>query len=162
MAKTKAWHTNLPLGKYMDILTKGYKDIFDQKLSHLEINRYYSILLFIENTEHCTQQHISDYFKTDKASMVRIMNYLSKHGMINKHVNEADRRELLVCLTDKAKKILPEIHDAVDELNEAALDGLSKKDIKHLYKYLETINDNLNSLPAIEPGTKTKNKEGER
>jgi len=143
MAKTKVSQASLPFGKYMEIISKAYMDIFNQKLSHLEINRYYSILLFIENKERCTQQHISDYFKTDKASMVRIMNYLSKNGVIDKHVNATDRREHFVFLTEKAKNILPEIRKAMDETNSIAMEGLSKKEMRHFHKFTDTMKGNF-------------------
>jgi len=143
MAKTKTLQNVLPLAQHFSILSKGYIEVFAKKLAHLEIDRYFSILLYIDNTANCTQQHISAFFKTDKASMVRIMNCLSKHGMVDKRVNAADRRENLVFLTDKAKNILPEIHKAVEDVNALAMQGLSKKDIKHLYKYIETMQNNL-------------------
>ncbi len=146
MAKTKILQANLPLGKYMEIISKGYMDIFHQKLGHLEIERYYSILVFIGNKEKCTQQHISDFLKTDKASMVRIMNYLSEHGMTDKRVNAYDRRQHFVFLTEKAKNILPEIHKAMEETNNIAMEEFSKKDIRHFYKYMDTMKGSLDTF----------------
>lgn len=141
---------SLPFGRSLAILTKSYYAALTKRLEHLEIERYYSVLILIECQEEgaCTQQFICDQLKIDKVSMVRIIQYLIDKKYIQKLVNPADRREYLVELTRKARQVLPDIHHAIEEVNEAALDGLSKIQRKELYHSLSGIQENLNRLPA--------------
>lgn len=140
---------SLPFGRSLAILTKSYYGALTKRLEHLEIERYYSILILIESLENgCTQQYICDQLKMDKVSMVRIVNFLIEKKYIHKIQNPIDRREYLVKLTKKSIKILPEIHQAIDEVNAYALKGISALQQKNLYQNLSKIQINLDELPT--------------
>ena len=146
---SKLFCESLPFGRSLAILAKSYYGALTKRLEHLEIERYYSILILIESLETgCTQQYICDQLKIDKVSMVRIINYLIEKKYINKILNPSDRREYLVKLTNKSVKILPDVHKAIDEVNEAALKGISKLKQKELYNNLSVIQMNLGGLPT--------------
>ena len=111
----------LPLGRSLALLAKTYFGALTKRLEHLEVERYYSILILIEDADKgCTQQFICDHLKIDKVSMVRILDYLTQKKYVKKVQNPEDRREYFVQLTPKAKKVMPEIHAAIDGLNELA------------------------------------------
>jgi DNA-binding MarR family transcriptional regulator len=139
----------LPLGRSLAILAKTYYGALTKRLEHLEIERYYSILILIEgNGNECTQQFICDELKMDKVSMVRIVDYLIEKKYVKKVVNPKDRREHFIQLSKKAVDILPAIHQAIDEVNAAALKGISKEKQKELYGHLNSIQRNLAHLPS--------------
>jgi DNA-binding MarR family transcriptional regulator len=147
--KEVIWDKSLPMGKYLGILTKTYLGALTKKLEHLEIERHYSILLLLENEEeHCSQQYLSDALRIDKASMVRIIDHLVEKGFIERVANPVDRREHKLQLTKRGKQALPEIHKAIEEMNEAATTGLSEKEKKNFYRYMRTIAANLESMPV--------------
>ena len=140
---------NLPFGRILAILAKDYFGALTKRLDHLEIERHYSILILIEKTEQsCTQQYICDHLKIDKVSMVRIIDDLVKKDYVKKLANPNDRREHFIELTKKALKILPAIHEAITEVNTAALKGISKAKQKELYEHFSLIQTNLEALPA--------------
>ncbi len=140
---------DLPLGTYLALLSKSYFGALIKKLERLEIERYYSILIVIENSrDGATQQDISDTLKIDKASMVRIIDFLAKKKIIERVQNLKDRREYKILLTAQAKKVMAEIHMAIEEVNDAATKGLTKTKVKEFNEALKTIFSNLNSLPA--------------
>lgn len=139
----------LPLGRSLAVLAKTYFGALTKRLEHLEIERYYSILIIIESNEKdCTQQFICDELKMDKVSMVRIIDYLIEKKFVKKVVNPNDRREHFITLTKKAVSNLPLIHQAIDEVNAAALKGIAKEKQKELYVHLNTIQQNLATLPS--------------
>lgn len=139
----------LPLGRSLAILAKTYYGALTKRLEHLEIERYYSILILIENHgKECTQQFISDELKMDKVSMVRIVDYLIEKKYVKKVVNPDDRREHFIQLSKKAIEVLPAIHQAIDEVNRAALQDIPKQKQKELYAHLNAIQRNLAHLPA--------------
>ncbi len=149
----------MPLGKYMGVLTKIYFGALSKKLEHLGVDRHFSILKAIDNTnEKCTQQYLSNLLNFDKVSMVRMLDYLVEKKMITRTVNQDDRREHIIELTAKAKKIMPEIHKGIAEMNATAFKGVSKPDREVFYSCLTTILKNIEYLPANEVDIKLKKK----
>lgn len=141
--------TVLPFGRSLAILTKSYFGVLSKRLEHLEIERYYSILIVIDKSEaKLTQQEICEQLKIDKVSMVRIINYLIKKDFVQKIINTSDRREFFVALTKKAIKVMPEIYKAIEEVNKAALTGLSKEQQEVLYNNIAAVQLNLENLPS--------------
>lgn len=142
------WDKSLPMGKYLAILAKTYLGGLSKKLEHLELERHYSILLLLEDEEgHSSQQFLSDALRIDKASMVRIIDYLVEKDFIERVANPADRREHKLQLTKKGRQALPEIHKAIQEMNEAATTGFSEKEKQDFYRYMRAIVVNLESVP---------------
>jgi DNA-binding MarR family transcriptional regulator len=139
---------SLPLGRSLAILTKSYYGALTNRLEHLEIERYYSILILIESLENgCTQQYICDQLKMDKVSMVRIINFLIEKKYLRK-IQTLQTKSLFVELTKKSIKMLPEIHQAIDAVNAYALNGISASQQKTLYRNLSKMQTNLEELPT--------------
>lgn len=146
-----------PLGRAMVVITKNYWGAFSKKLEHLGIDRHFTTMVAIDKaSERCTQQYLCDLLKIDKVGMVRVMDYLVDKGMITKVVNPNDRREHIVQLTAKGKKIMPQIHAGIKEMNGIALKGLSKKDNEVFHHCIERIIVNLKNLPVNEIDIKLK------
>jgi DNA-binding MarR family transcriptional regulator len=142
-------NTQMPLGRHLAILTKMYYGALSRRLEHLEIEKYYSILIFVQGCEtKCTQQYIAESLKIDKASMVSIVDYLSEKKFIRRTPNPGDRRAYWIELTPKALKVMPRIHQEINELNKIALKGLSKAEAATFTKALGSISDNLQVLPS--------------
>lgn len=138
-----------PIGKAMAIITKSYWGALSKKLEHLGVDRHFSALVAINNaSEKCTQQYLSDTLKVDKVGMVRIMDYLMDKGMITRVVNPNDRREHLIQLTPKAKKVMPAVHEGIKEMNNIALRGLTKKEVEQFKEFVEKVEVNLGKLPV--------------
>lgn len=75
----------IPLGRSLSLLAKTYFGALTKRLEHLEVERYYSILIIIENGgTGCTQQHICNSLGIDKVSMVRILDYLIEKNLLKK------------------------------------------------------------------------------
>ncbi|MCW3103471.1 MAG: hypothetical protein JWO09_1911 [Bacteroidetes bacterium] len=140
---------SMPFGRSLAALAKTYFGALTKRLEHLEIERSYSILIFIEGaSKGCTQQCICDCLKIDKVSMVGKLDHLLKMKYIKKTVNPEDRREHLIELTAKARNVLPGIHKEIDALNKEAFKGLSKEQQKELYRCIHVIQSNLDPLPS--------------
>lgn len=152
-------HQCMPLGKYMGVLTKIYFGALSKKLEPLGVDRHFSTLIAIDKTkEKCTQQYLSDFLNFDKVSMVRMLDYLVDKKMIVRTVNPNDRREHIIELTPKAKKIMPEIHKGIAEMNATAFKGVNKQDREVFYSCMTTILKNIEFLPANEVDIKLKKK----
>jgi MarR family transcriptional regulator for hemolysin len=150
---------HLPLGRLMSTITKKYYGALSKQLEHLGVDRHFSPLVVIDKTkEKCTQQYLSDLLNIDKVAMVRILDYLVDKGMITRVVNPNDRREHIVQLTAKAKKVMLGIHKGIIDMNKTALKGLNKGEQEQLHKYMSTIIGNIENLPVNKVDIKLKKK----
>jgi len=140
-----------PLSKNLGLVAKMYLGVLSKLLDHLDIEKHFGILVMIEQCEQgCTQQYIANANRIDKASMVRIIDVLVERELIERMVNPEDRREHRIVLTEKAKKMMPELHKGIQELNKLCMHNLSQVEMEMFSKTLCVISDNLKNLPAHE------------
>ncbi|HRG53451.1 MAG TPA: MarR family transcriptional regulator [Bacteroidia bacterium] len=148
-----------PMGRILGALTKQYFGALSKSLEHLGIDRHFYPLIVIDQTEEkCTQQYLSCMLDVDKVSMVRVMDYLMENGMITREVNSKDRREHLIKLTAKAKKILPEVYQGINKMNSLALKGLNKSEREQFYVMMSKMAKNIENLPVNEVDIQLKKK----
>ena len=147
----------MPMGRLMAALTKKYYGALSKKIEPLGIDRHFATLVTIDNTkEKCTQQYLSNIMKFDKVSMVRILDYLFEKGMVTRSVNPEDRREHLIQLTVKAKKIMPKIKGEITSMNNTALNGLNRSEQEQFKGFIKIITKNLENLPVNKVDIKIK------
>jgi len=126
MSPTPQSQVEQPLGRIFTLLGKGYLHLLRTKLQHLDIDRYYYTLVLIgSHAGEITQQELAFLLDTDKVSVVRMVDYLSGKGYVQRVRKINDRRKHDLLLTDKAKLALPEIIQSFSEMNELVLSGLS-------------------------------------
>lgn len=127
-------------------LGRSFLQSLNQKLDHLDIERNYYAILLIESAEgNITQQELAAQLDTDKASIVRIVDYLSENGYVKRVRNTSDRRKYRLVLTAKAKKETSKIQSAINEITSAAFKGISKMQKQDFYNTLEQLKKNLNA-----------------
>lgn len=133
-----------PLGRMLSSLGKGYLHLLRAKLQHLDIDRNYYALVLIESCDgSITQQELALKLDTDKVSIVRIIDYLSVKGYVQRIQNTEDRRKHSLVLTNKAKFALPEIKKSFNEINEIVLKGLNTSQVSELTESIKKIKNNL-------------------
>jgi MarR family transcriptional regulator, transcriptional regulator for hemolysin len=135
-----------PLGRILSQLGKNYLYLLNSQLNHLDITRSYFALLLIESGGgFTTQQELAGLLETDKVSMVRVIDYLSDNGYVQRAKNVSDKRKYRLVLTPKAIKVLPEIKRSIEEVNRLALKNISPDQIEIFFIILEKIKNNLKS-----------------
>jgi MarR family transcriptional regulator, transcriptional regulator for hemolysin len=133
-----------PLGRMLTLLGKGYLHLLRLKLKHLDIDRNYQALVLIETKDGgITQQELALLLDTDKVSIVRVIDYLSEKGYVQRIPNTDDRRKHSLILTNKAKLALPEIKQSFTEINKIALEGLNNFQVSELEQTIKKIKSNI-------------------
>ena len=155
--KEKKFNDSMPLGKLLGGILKIYFGALSKSMERYGVDRHFSTLVAIDRAEQkCTQQYLSDLLNFDKVSMVRMLDYLVDQKMITRAVNPDDRREHIIQLTAKAKKIMPEIHNGIKEMNSRAFKNISKQNKELFYDCLITIFKNIENLPVNKVDIKLK------
>lgn len=133
-----------PLGRMLSGLGKGYLHLLRAKLQHLDIDRNYHALVLIESKDgRITQQELAVLLDTDKVSIVRVIDYLSEKGYVQRIPNTEDRRKHSLLLTTKAKLAIPGIKQSFTEINETVLKGLNSSQVSELAETIKKIKSNL-------------------
>ena len=157
--KERKYNQSMPLGKLLGGILKKYFGALSKGMEHYGVDRHFSTLVAIDKAEEkCTQQYLSDLLNFDKVSMVRMLDYLVEKKMITRSVNPNDRREHIIELTPKAKKVMPSIHKGIKEMNATAFKGVNKQDQEVFYNCLATIYKNIENLPGNKVDIKLKKK----
>ena len=141
---------DIPIGTQAAILSKLYIGVLSKKLERLDIERYFSILYFLNNNNGCKQQYICNNLAIDKTAMVKIIDYLIKSGLIDRNVNPEDRREHFIVLTKKGLRQTEEAVAAFNAIDEAMFAGISKDDQDKFLKVLGQMASNLKEMPFNE------------
>ena len=137
---------NEPVERIMGKISKMSQDNLRSILSHLDIDRSFYPLLLIESGNGITQQELSRELSCDKVQVVRIIDYLSSNGYVERIPNKTDKRKYELVITEKAVKVIPEIKKAFHELSLVSLKGLSEHQKSELYNMLVKIESNLFNL----------------
>jgi len=126
-----------------------FLSILNKNLAHLDIERYYLPIMLIEAGEgSLTQQELAEKLSCDKVHVVRIIDYLSENGYVQRVQNSQDRRKYGLVITEKAKNVLPDIQKAFQKTNALVLNKLSENQISELYSTLKIIENNLSSYKS--------------
>ena len=149
MSKEK-WKASIaPLGLYFTFLTKQCSGAMVQKMSQVDLDKYFRVLVVVEQSnETFTQQNLSDYFKINKVSMVRIIDHLTRKGYLLRKVNTKDRREHFLILTEKAKQELPLIKKTLLEVESSALQNFTEDQKTQFFQLLEKAYTNMSEHSA--------------
>lgn len=139
-----------PLGRKLSSVAKIYLHMLRSKLNHMDIDRnYYALVIIGKNDGNISQQELGMMLETDKVSIVRVVDYLSEKGYVKRVRKFDDKRKHNLVLTDKAKQALPEIIDAVNDLNRIALSGFSVPEISDLTESIKKIKKNITENTQI-------------
>jgi len=139
---------SLPIGTQALILSKLYYGALSKSLEKLDIERYYSILLYLHQNNGCCQQNICDNLRIDKTAMVKVLDYLSKAGCVERKVNPGDRREHFIFLSKKGGRHAREIMKSFNSIDEKAFSEIPESERKMFGKVLNKISENLKHLPS--------------
>lgn len=140
--------TKLPLVTLFAQITKQYIGAISERLSHFDIDRHFYLMYLIHiSKEPLTQKELGNLLQQDKSAMVRIIDYLSEKGYVNRRQNPDDRRAFFVTLTAKAEESMPEIIEVFKSVDMASLDGLNAAQRQMLDEVLVKMLDNLNNQP---------------
>ncbi|MGC3979142.1 MAG: MarR family transcriptional regulator [Paludibacteraceae bacterium] len=136
-------HIKEPIGWIMSKLSKFLLGELQHRLADLDISRSYYPLLLIDSRTQMTQQELAYELSCDKVQVVRIVDYLSSKGYVERVIDPNDRRKHQLIVTGKARKVIPEIKNVVNDLLNISFQGFSPEQVDLLYEMLENMERNL-------------------
>lgn len=145
---TNTNYAKLSIGTKALILSKLYYSVLSKSLENLDVERYYSILFFLNEHNGCNQQCICNNLAIDKTAMVKVIDHLIKVGFVDRNVNPDDRREHFIVLTKKGLKQTAEIVKAFNDIDKEIFSSISKEEQVIFNKVMCQLSGKLKELPA--------------
>ena len=136
-----------PIGRIMAGISRMFLSNLHLKLSHLDIERsFYPLLLIESGNGNLTQKDLARRLSISKVQVVRIIDYLSSNGYVERCQNADDRRKISLEITEKAREFLPDIKQAIEETTVIALKNVPDEKVDELYNLLRHIETNLSAI----------------
>ncbi|GAB1155039.1 MULTISPECIES: MarR family winged helix-turn-helix transcriptional regulator [Paenibacillus] len=87
--------------------------------------------------------NLVDTLTIDRSYMSRIVNKLTKEGLLTKVNSEADSRVSLIRLTDKGQELYAELNDRSDQQILKLMQNLDEEEIQEVYASMMNIQEKL-------------------
>lgn len=106
----------------------------------------FSYLIVLESNEGISQNKLGEEIGNDKAMSARTIKKLIELGYIYKKQHESNSKAYRIYLTDKAKDILPEIHEKIQEMLVLFTKELTEEEMSITMRSLKKIFDSTQKL----------------
>lgn len=103
----------------------------------------WTVLAVLWQQDGIPQQLIADVTGRDKPSTTRLLDNLEKNEYIRRESDQEDKRQKLIFLTPKAKKIRSTVDDSIDKTFTELTDGIAEKDLQTVRKVFGQIYQNI-------------------
>ena len=95
------------------------------------------------NGGECTQKEIENFLEVSHPTVVGIVSRMEQNGFVTCRIDDSDRRNKIVQLTDRSVEVGKSIMESLIEQDRAMFDGFSDEERQQLDDYLLRIYDNL-------------------
>ncbi|WP_292467001.1 MarR family transcriptional regulator [Methanolobus sp.] len=134
-------------GKFISYLHRYGQIYIDKKIEPYGIGSgQFSFLMRLYHEDGVNQEYLSNYLKMDKATTTRALKKLVDKGYVFKKIDEGDRRSYMIFLTDKGKKLEPDMKKIASEWEDILLSGFDKSQRKDIMNSLEMMFKNVSEI----------------
>jgi len=131
----------------LDALTFRFEDvprllrrIVDSALDGYELSRtQWRLLAYVLREEGMTQTELARCLELERASVGQAIDALERKQLLERTKARGDRRVWRIMPTHKARQLLPELRDTIDEVYAQMFHGFSVDEIERLHEFLDRI-----------------------
>ena len=130
-------------GHWIARLYRSSQNHLAKKLARLHIGRgQHSFLLVLFNKDGVSQDYLAKALNMNKAAVARAVSKLEERGYLRREKDDTDRRNNVVYITEKAKKMKSKLMDVVESWTETLSAGFSVDERKQVVGLLKRMGDN--------------------
>ncbi len=139
----------LPLGMVIGKMMKSVVRIIKKRLEREGIKYSLDQLVLLHavlrNEESIVQQDIAERMGKDKSVILHLVDSLEDDKLIQRIVNEEDRRKNNLIVTEKGSALIAIFYKIENELQEYLQKGLTDNEMNTFFKVIAQIQSNANS-----------------
>ncbi len=114
--------------------------------------RVYAVLTALAAQDGQSQRELSARLSIHRNVMVSLIDALEADGLVQRKPHPGDRRAFAITLTDRARRLLPNLDQAAGTLEDAVTAELSVGERDVLRKLLQRIAGSAGLMPGVHPG----------
>lgn len=123
------------------------RKVFDRRMESLGVTRsQWQVLVNLVYHEGISQSELAERLEIEQPSLVRLLHRLEKSGLIERRVDEHDRRIKRVFLAPGSAIMMAAMENERDALREEFLSGLTSKERDMAVELIGRIKSNLISI----------------
>jgi DNA-binding MarR family transcriptional regulator len=115
---------------------------FEDKGSNTNLNQW-SIMHFLSTNKVASQLEIAEFICRDAATITRMLDKMTRDGLIERTQNLEDRRKWKVSLTTQGELKYQELKEKAASLISASFIGFQRSEIQVLVKLVDQISKNI-------------------
>jgi len=137
-------------GVRFSMLARRWRRALDEHLvaSGLSGATWVPLIHLHESGDGVTQKELAALVGLDGSSLVRLLDILSRQGLVERRTDAADARARLVFLTDAGRARVAEIRRALSEAEAEMLQDISDADLAAMLGHFALIEERLQALQA--------------
>jgi DNA-binding MarR family transcriptional regulator len=114
--------------------------------------RGYAVLMALVTRDGQSQRELSARLGIHRNVMVTLIDALEADGLVQRRPNPDDRRAFAITLTERARRLLPQLDQSARALEIAVTAELSASERDLLRNLLQRIASGAGLLPGVHPG----------
>jgi DNA-binding MarR family transcriptional regulator len=125
---------------------------FQRRMSGIGVEpRTYAVLMALATEDGQSQRQLSARLGIHRNAMVSVVDALEADGLVRRLANPDDRRAFAITLTDQARRLLPELDNAGQALEDTVTATLSAAERNTLRELLQRIARGAGLIPGVHP-----------
>ncbi len=102
----------------------------------------------VDAMDNCTMSALAKELQMSNQQLTKVVDALEEMGTVERKYNEKNRRQVLVCLTEKGKKLLSDLRNEVNKKLEALFTTLPHDESQSLIDSILNLLANLQNLES--------------
>jgi len=134
------------VGSIVNDLARQFKASFDRRSNRLDFTRpQWQLLLHLNRYPGMTQTRLAAALELSVPTVANLVHRLVARGWIEIKIDPTHRRNKYLYLRAVAQPKLREVHRVAHEVDSQSLEGMSARDVQHLFDLLSKMKHNLNA-----------------
>lgn len=126
---------------------------FQRRMSGIGVQpRTYAVLMALATEGGQSQRQLSARLGIHRNAMVAVIDALEADGLVKRMAHPDDRRAFAITLTDQARRLLPDLDEAGQSLEDTVTAPLSAAERNTLRELLQRIAGGADLIPGVHPG----------
>ena len=135
------------IGLLIGDVSRMIRTVYDRRVEHLGITRaQWRAMVRLSRLESCTQTQLAAELEIEKPTLGKLIERLEAKGWVERHADARDGRTKRLYLTPKAKPVLDEMYEMVDEMQARVFAGLTPEDEERLHDMMMQVKGNLSAM----------------
>ena len=135
------------VGYLIGDVSRMLRTVYDRRVEPLGLTRaQWLVLARLSRIEGCTQTELAAQLEIKKPTLGKLLERLEEKLWVTRRGDSNDARSKRVFLTKRAGPVLDEMFSLADEVLDAAISGLNRKEADQLNAALLQVKSNLSEL----------------